>query len=84
MSCLEMSVEAQSVSRHAAILAGKQSQEAAQDVVAVGAGLLLFFPTLYMVEGNSANAAKLAHLKGEADAIEHASRINHCGIDFRS
>jgi len=84
MSCQELRIEAESVSRHAAILAGRQTNEEAQDAVALGVGLLLFFPALYLVEGNSGNAAKLAYLKGQADAIEQASGNKQCGIKFRS
>lgn len=84
LGCSELRIEAESVSRHAALLADRQTSEEAQDAAALGVGLILFFPAVYLIEGNTGNAAKLAYLKGQADAIEQASGYKNCGIHFRS
>jgi hypothetical protein len=47
-------------------------------------GVLIVWPALFLVQGDKQNAAQLAQLKGEMDAIEKASIQKNCGIRFRS
>jgi hypothetical protein len=82
-SCEQLGEEAQRVSSAAAQATGVQDQRATNDKVAMGVGLVVFWPALFFTKGNDENTAELARLKGEMDAIEQASIAKHCGITFQ-
>ena len=42
---------------------------------------ILFAPAAFFLEGNDANAGKLAAYKGQLDAINEALKINKCGVN---
>jgi hypothetical protein len=50
----------------------------------MGVGLVIFWPSLFFIGGDKVNAAQLAHLKGEMDAIQQVSIQKQCGIQFRT
>lgn len=82
-TCPQLAEEAQRVSSHAAQSSGVQDQKATNDKVAMGVGLIVFWPVLLMTKGNDENTAELARLKGQMVAIEEASIKKRCGIQFR-
>jgi hypothetical protein len=82
-SCQQLAEEAQRVSARAAEAAGVQDQKASNDKVAMGVGIVIFWPALLFTKGNDENTAELARLKGTMDAIEQASIAKHCGIQFQ-
>ena len=73
--------EAQRVA--AATAAEQQDSQATKDAVATTVGVLIVWPALFLIQGDKQNAAQLAQLKGEMDAIEHAFIQKNCGIQFR-
>jgi hypothetical protein len=79
----QLAEEAQRVSARAAETAGVQDQKATNDKVAVGVGLIIFWPALLFAKGNDENTAELARLKGQMDAIEQVSIQKRCGITFQ-
>jgi hypothetical protein len=83
-TCPQLAEEAQRVSARAAQAAGVQDQKATNDKVAMGVGIVIFWPALLFTKGNDENTAELARLKGSMDAIEQASIAKHCGIQFQS
>ena len=82
LACEQLALEAQSVSSRAAAAAGVQDQKATGDAVAMTVGLVVFWPALFFMKGDGAQAAEVARLKGEMQAIESASIANNCGIAF--
>src|SRR5665647_1228198 len=82
-TCPQFGEEAQRVSSRAAQAAGVQDQKATNDKVAMGVGLIVFWPALLFTKGNDENTAELAHLKGQMDAIEEISIKKKCGISFQ-
>jgi len=82
-TCQQLAEEAQRVSARAAEAAGVQDQKATNDKVAMGVGIVIFWPALLFTKGNDENTADLARLKGSMDAIEQASIAKHCGIQFQ-
>jgi hypothetical protein len=82
-TCPQLADEAQRVSSHAAQAAGAQDSQATKDTVATTVGVIVFWPSLFFIGGDKQNAAELARLKGEMDAIEQASIRKRCGIQFR-
>ena len=82
-SCQQLSQEAQTVSTRAAIASGQQDKARSGDAVKTAVGVVLFWPTLFFLDGNGPKAAELARLKGEMEAIEQASIQKNCQITFQ-
>ncbi|MEL7214251.1 MAG: hypothetical protein AAGK92_16425 [Pseudomonadota bacterium] len=82
-NCRQLAAEAGRISSRAAELAGVQDKQAQSDAIATGAAIVLFWPAAFFIGGNKTNAAELARLKGELEAIEKASIQRDCGIEFR-
>jgi hypothetical protein len=83
-NCRQLAEEAQRVSARAAAAAGAQDSQATKDAVATTVAVVVFWPALFMIGGDKQNAAELARLKGEMEAVEQASVRKQCGIEFRS
>ena len=84
LSCDRLREEATSVSARAIAASGAQQKKADNDAVAVGVGMVLFWPALFFAKGDGATAAEVARLKGEMKAIEMASIKKNCGIRFET
>jgi hypothetical protein len=82
LPCDRLREEATAVSARAIAASGVQQKKADNDAVAVGVGLVIFWPALFFAKGDGASAAEVARLKGEMKAIETASLKNNCGIRF--
>jgi hypothetical protein len=82
LSCDRLREEATAVSARAIAASGVQQKKADNDAVAVGVGLVIFWPALFFAKGDGASAAEVSRLKGEMKAIETASLKNNCGIRF--
>jgi hypothetical protein len=67
-TCPQLAAEAQRVSAGAAAAAGQQDSQATKDAVATTVGVIVFWPTLFLIGGDKQNAAQLAQLKGQRDA----------------
>ena len=82
LSCAQLQIEAQNVSAAAAAAVGQQEQKSRNDSVAMGVGLVLFWPALFFMKGNGTEANEVAQLKGEMTAIQTVSDAKSCGIRF--
>ena len=82
-SCRQLAEEAQRISARAAAAAGAQDSQATKDTVATTAAIIIFWPAAFLIGGDKQNAAELARLRGEMEAIEQASIRKNCGIQFR-
>lgn len=82
-SCQQLRAEASRLSARAAEVTGAQSSKASGDAVAMGVGLVLFWPSLFFIKGDGTTAGEVARLKGEMDAVEQASIAKKCGIKFQ-
>jgi hypothetical protein len=81
-SCPQIAAEASRVAGRAAELAGVQDANRSNDQVAAGVGIVLFWPALFFMKGDGQNAAELARLKGEYEALERASIEKNCNMKF--
>lgn len=82
-TCPQLAEEAQRVTSRAQQAAGVQDEKATNDKIAMGVGLVIFWPAMLMTKGNDENTAELARLRGQMDAIEQASIKKKCGITFQ-
>ena len=83
LSCNQLAAEPARVSQRAAEITGQQSQQQGRDAAAVAVGIVLFWPALFFIGGDKANAAEIANLKGQMQAIEQANIAKNCGITFQ-
>ncbi len=81
-NCEQLQQEAQKVSYEATVAAGKQDKARDGDAVKTAVGVALFWPVLLFNEGDGRNAAYLAQLKGQKNAIQEVSSQKDCGINF--
>ncbi|MEJ1158502.1 hypothetical protein [Prosthecomicrobium sp. N25] len=81
-TCPQLREEAARVSARATQLTGAQNDKATSDAVATTVGVVLFWPALFFIKGDSTTAAELSRLKGEMEAIEQANIKLNCGIRF--
>jgi hypothetical protein len=83
-TCSQIADEARRVSARQAQAIGAQREQASEDAVATTVGVILFWPALFFIDGDGDNAAQVARLKGEMEAIEQANIQKRCGIQFRA
>lgn len=83
LSCDQLAQEAARVSQAAAVATGAQQNQATKDAVMTGVSLVLFWPAAFFIGGDKGNAAEVARLKGEMQAIEQANIANNCGLQFQ-
>lgn len=81
-SCKQLGMEMQRVSSRAEQVAYEVNKNADGDSAAMGVGLILFWPALFFIDGDSPQAQEYARLKGEYDAVEQAAIQKECGMSF--
>lgn len=79
-NCKQISYEMQRLSSRASELHGKQEKAAKGDSVKTGVGLVLFWPTLFFLDNNSAQASEYGRIKGEFSALEQAAVQKGCSL----
>ena len=82
-NCQQLALEAQGVSARAAGLSGAQDSQRTKDAIATTAAVVIFWPAAFLVGGDKQNAAELAQMKGQMVAIEQASIVKKCNIQFQ-
>lgn len=83
-TCPQLAAEAERVSAAATSASGAQDSQATKDAVATTAAVIIFWPAAFFVQGDKQNAAQLAQLKGQMDAIQQESVVKNCGIQFQT
>ncbi|MGO4715316.1 hypothetical protein [Bradyrhizobium sp. 2TAF24] len=82
-TCQQLTMEAQALSSRAAIVSGAQDQKRTNDAIATTAAVVVFWPAAFLVGGDGQTAAELANLKGQMVAVEQASIMKKCAIQFQ-
>ncbi len=78
--CAQLGMEAQRVNSRVGELYRRTKAIADNDAAQMGVGLLLFWPTLFFLEGGDGpEAAEYARLKGESEAIDKSAIAKRCG-----
>jgi len=81
--CDQLTLEATRISNRVNELHGQLKETADNDAAQMGVGLILFWPTLFFLEGGDGpQAQEYAKLKGERDAIEKIAVQKKCAIEF--
>ena len=79
-SCKQIGAELGRVSNRANQVAYDVDKNASGDTTAMAVGLVLFWPALFFIDGDTPQAQEYARLKGEFDALEQAAIQKDCGI----
>jgi len=78
-SCKQISMEMANLTRRVSELYGTLDKEASADSAQMAAGLILFWPALFFLEGGDGpQAAEYARLKGEREALETVAIQKNC------
>lgn len=82
-SCKQIGVELDRLQRKSNELYHSLKKTADNDTAQMAVGMILFWPTLFFLEGgDSPQAAEYARLKGELEALETVSVQKKCGLSF--
>ena len=80
-TCDQVRMEMQRVTRRAQEIRGNLQETADNDQAQMAVGLILFWPTLFFLEGGDGpQAQEYARLKGEREALEQTAIQKNCGI----
>lgn len=79
-SCKQMQLEMQSLSRRVSDISAQVNKTASDDNAQMGIGLVLFWPALFFLDGDTPQANEYARLKGEFEALESAAIQKECGF----
>ena len=77
--CDQIRMELTRVSAKVQEVAGSQNKQAKNDKVAMGVGLVLFWPALFFLAGSD-KKDELANLKGQYDALGTAAIEKKCAV----
>lgn len=79
-TCKQMQMEMRSLSRRVSEVSGQVNKTASDDNAQMGIGLVLFWPALFFLDGDTPQANEYARLKGEFEALEQAAVQKECGF----
>ena len=77
-TCAEINAERQDIAAKVEEVAGEQKKKASGDAVAMGVGLVIFWPALFLLAAGEDKKAELAALKGNYDAMTQAGIKKKC------
>ena len=77
-SCNQLRDDLIELNREIRVMAGQQDDVATKDQVAMGVGLVLFWPSLFFLATGDDNERKIAELRGEYEAIKIVSKRKNC------
>lgn len=83
--CSQLAAETAHVERRVVDLYQSLTKRAKGDSWQMGVGLVLFWPTLFALEGGDGpDAAEYARMKGEYEALRQVSLSKKCGLTFKN
>ena len=82
--CQQIGTELSRLTRKVSESASKVNERASGDSGTMAIGLILFWPSLFFLDGDGPEAQEYARLKGEYEALEVASIEKKCGHEFKT
>lgn len=79
-SCKQIEMEMQVLTRRVSELGGQVDKTASDDTAQMAVGLVLLWPVLFFLDGDTPQAAEYGRLKGEFEALEKAAIQKSCTI----
>ena len=82
LDCKQLGIEANRRNERLTVLHNELETEAKADEAQAAIGIILFWPTLFFLEGgDDARAAEHSHLKGEIEAMNSLLMEKNCRTD---
>ena len=81
--CDQIVAELARVGDKASQLNGELKDKASGDTAKMTVGLILFFPSLFFLDGNSPQSAEYGKLKGEYEALQKVAIEKKCNITVK-
>lgn len=82
-TCTQLGMESERISTRINELYASLDKKATNDAVAMGVGMLVFWPALFFLEGGDGpEAQEYAHLKGEYNAVEKVAIKKECTVQL--
>ena len=78
MDCEAKAVELGRVESRISSLGKRLEDKASSDAAVTAVGMILFWPSLFFIDGDGASAQEYARLKGEKDAILLSMKESGC------
>jgi len=78
-NCDQVRAELERVSSRVAEVTGQQEEEATEDAVATGVGIVVFWPALFFLAGDD-KEEELKRLKGQHEALEKVAIKKECDV----
>ena len=82
-NCKQIGGELERLTRRVNELAYQVDKRASNDSAKMTVGLILFWPTLFFINGNGPEAQEYGRLKGEYETLEKVSIQKECGYEFK-
>ena len=82
-NCKQIGGELERLTRRVSELAYQVDKRASGDSTKMAVGLILFWPTLFFIDGTGPEAQEYGRLKGEYAALEKVSIQKECGYEFK-
>ena len=82
-NCKQIGGELERLTRRVNELAYQVDKRASGDSTKMAIGLILFWPTLFFIDGNGPEAQEYGRLKGEYETLEQVSIKKECGYEFK-
>ena len=78
--CQQLVMESDRVSRRVQSMHAKLDEKASGDTTKMTVGLILFWPTLFFLDGDEDGAIEYKRLKGESEGIHQAAIAKKCDL----
>ncbi|MFZ4165689.1 hypothetical protein [Brevundimonas sp. NPDC058933] len=79
--CGQIRTELVRISQRVDEVTGQQRKQANNDAIAMGVGLVLFWPALFFLAGGNDKKEELGRLKGEYDALQQTAVTKRCNFE---
>lgn len=76
--CSQISMEMQRIGARVSEVTGQQQRAANNDALAMGVGLVIFWPALFFLASDNNKKEELSRLKGEYEALQQTATMKHC------
>ncbi len=82
--CNQIAIERDNIERRVNALYYSVEKRAKADRTSMAVGMVLFWPALFFLKGDSPEAAEYARMKGEYEAIQTIAVQKKCGVQFET
>lgn len=74
-TCDQIRLELQRIGARVSEVTGQQQRAANNDALAMGVGLVIFWPALFFLASDNDKRDELSRLRGEYDALQQAANL---------